>query len=111
MTANDGIAGVAWQTLAVGGMIEDGTEGTVATHARTRIDTLLVDAGARLGTIRVDDTLGATLHIGISKVISHAFAGGSLIALFTDGIQATGTGTTGLDGLNGCCEWVETERI
>lgn len=110
MTANDGIACVARQAFAIGRMIEDRTQSAVAAHARTRIDTLLVDAGARLGAIRVDYTLGTTLDIGVSKVFRHALAGGSLVAFLANGIQATGTGTTGLDSLNGCCGWVDKTR-
>lgn len=107
MTTNDGISCIAWQAFAIGRMIEDGTKGTMATHARTGIDALLVDAGTRLGAIRVDNTLGATLHIGISKVFGHALAGGSLIAFLANGIQATRTGTTGLYNLNRSCGWVK----
>lgn len=107
MTTNDGISCVAWQAFAVGRMIENGTEGAMATHARTGIDALLVDAGTRLGAIRVDYTLGATLHVGISKVFGHALAGRGLIAFLANGIQATRTGATGLYGLNGSCRRVK----
>lgn len=51
MTTHYGITRVARQALAVGGVIENGAQGVVAAHSRTRIDALLVDAGSRPGAV------------------------------------------------------------
>lgn len=51
MTTHYGISRVTRQALAVGGVIENGAQGVVATHSRTRIDALLVNTGSRPGTV------------------------------------------------------------
>jgi len=50
-------------------MVKDSALGVVTAHSWTRIHTLLVDAGTRPGTGRVDDTLGATLDVRIAKIL------------------------------------------
>lgn len=104
MATNDGVSCVARQAFAVGRMIEYGALGAMTAHARTRVHTLLVDTSARFGTVGVDNTLGSALHIGISVVFGHTLAGGGAIAFFAEGVQATGTGSTGLYCFNRCCE-------
>lgn len=103
MATDDGVTRVARLALAVGRVIEDGALGAVTAHSGTRIHALLVDASPRAGAVRVDDALGATLDIGIPEVLGHTLAGGGLVPLLAQGIQAAGTGTTGLDHLDGGC--------
>lgn len=86
MTTNDGVSRVTRQAFTVGRVIKDGTLGAMATHARTGIDTLLVDTCARFGTVGVDDAFWATFHIRVSVVFGHTPTGGGSIALLTYGV-------------------------
>ena len=53
----EGVSGVSRRTLADGVVVDDLTPGVVATSPRTGVDTLLVDAGRELVTVRADHTL------------------------------------------------------
>ena len=56
-TVTEGVSGVSRRTLADGVVVDDLTPGVVATCSWTGVDTLLVDAGRELVTVRADHTL------------------------------------------------------
>ena len=60
-TVAEGIAGESWGTLADWVVVGDLASGVVSTSTRAWINTLLVDTGSQLVTVRADNTLGAAV--------------------------------------------------
>jgi hypothetical protein len=75
LTLCDGIAGVASQTRAYRLMTVGVADGVDAAGSRTRVDTLVVDAGPVSRTIRVENALWAAGQVGVAKVTGDAGAG------------------------------------
>ena len=72
------------------------TGGVVATHPRTRVDTVLGHTGQVSGTLCVNKTLRFTLDIRVPSVVSDAATAGGLAQLGTDSVDPTGRGAAGL---------------
>ena len=95
-TANEGVPSVSRVTATLGNMVGDPTGGVVATDPGTRVHTVLGHTGEVPGTLSVNNTLGFTLDIWVSPVVSDTGAAGSLAELSTEGINPTGRGVAGL---------------
>ena len=63
--------------------------GIAATKARTRVHTLEVPTLLGGRAVSVDDTFRSTGHIGVSKVVGNALAGGSPLPVIADSIGST----------------------
>ena len=88
-TANEGVTGVPRVTPAVGDVVVDMTRGVIATHPRTRVNTVLVDTGQVAGTLSIDHTLWLTLHIGVTPVVSDTRAACPVTELIAHCINTT----------------------
>ena len=88
-TANEGVPGVPWVTPAVCDVVVDMTRGVVATHTRTWVNTVLVDTGQVTRTLSIDNTLGLTLDIGVTRVVSDTRAASSVTELIAHCINTT----------------------
>lgn len=84
------IANERRRATAHGTVIDGLTDGAEAAHARTRVDTLVVDAGAVARTIRTDHALRTTAGRGRRALEARkAFAGGRAGYHAADGVGAT----------------------
>ena len=72
-------------------------------HPRTRVPTLVVDAGLGAGALRVDGALRLALNVGVAGVVPDAGAGGGLGPHCALRIDAAGAGVAGLHLLNRWC--------
>ena len=88
-TANESISGVTRVTPTVGNVVVDMASGVIATNPRARVNTMLVDTSQVAGTLGIDHTLGLTLNIGVTPVISDTSATGSVTKLSAHCIDAT----------------------
>lgn len=82
MTRAHWIANEPRQALANGCMINNTTFSVYTTCSRARINTFHIDAGPRFATIAVNDTLGTTFNIRITKIFRNTFTCGCTITFF-----------------------------
>ena len=79
MARNEGVAGVAWITLAYGIVICCSAVSVATTDSRTGVAALLTDTGFVSGTLSADHTLWFALNVGVAYVLSNASAGGCIV--------------------------------
>ena len=91
-------------------MVSNKTWGKGTTHSRTRIHTVLINAGLISGTLCINNTLWLALHIRISSVVSNAFTRCSSTIFWTLCINSTRWGIARLDDFNWprSCSWSVT---
>jgi hypothetical protein len=91
-TLPEWISGVTRYARAGWQMIDNLTDGILATSSGTRIFAFAVDASKVGRTIRVQDTFGSAAFIRVSDIIAHASASTSSVLLFA---YCIGTARTG----------------
>lgn len=94
MAITEGITLVSIDAGTRGKVFDNLTFGTLAARSGARILTPVTDAGSVRGAIRIQDTLGTTTFIGISKVILDAGTRSCTVLFPTDGIGTARTGHT-----------------
>jgi len=70
-------------------MIDDRTLRVGATHARTRVHTLVVGTGTCAGTVAVEDTLRPTARVGVPCVLRQAGTRARAVTLSADCVSTT----------------------
>lgn len=86
LTLYEGVSNHSLGAMTVGNVVDYITNGIWCTGAGTGIDALVAHTGAILGAVRVEYTLGAATHIGITLVLGLARA----LTCLADGVGATG---------------------
>ena len=99
ITCSEGVSNEAGVTCALGPVTLDPAGGSDPTHPGARVHTLVADTGKSLGTVGVDGTLGLALDVGIALEARVAGARGRLVSVRALGIDATRTGSAGINDL------------
>ena len=102
-TVGERIPGVARVAGAGGGVPVDGAGGVGPAHPRAGVAALVVDAGQVRGALRVDGALMFTLDIGVTLEAGVTGARGRSISLPTLSIDATRTGSAGINDFWSWC--------
>ena len=103
-TASERISNVSRNTSTDRVVVDNPTLSIEATDSRTRIDTVLVDAGLGGDTVRVDHTLGSTAAVGIAKVFWSTAADTGTATDSGISIGPAWIGVAGVSGRRRCCK-------
>lgn len=87
---SEGISLITWVAPTLRRMVGDRAGGVVPADTRTRVHTVLVDAGKMSCTLCIDHTLWLTLDIRVSCIVCDASAAGCLVDLPADGVDTAG---------------------